>query len=174
MVCPLEVGEQVDLGKGIRIEAFRTVHVVPSLGFHLWRRKSRLRPELLGRSSSELVALKNEGVEIQEVVDELCLSYCGDTGPEVFDLNAQLFESQILMLECTFMGAEMRGVSGDYGHMHLEDLVEIAGNFKNQAILLHHLSRRHRPAELHSRIQQVFPSLAKRMHVFGLDQRVRE
>ena len=173
-VCPLEVGEDVDLGKDIRAEAFRTSHVVPSLGYHLWRRKSRLRPDLLGRTSSELVALKEQGMEIEEIVDDLCISYCGDTGPEVFRENSLLFEAQVLMVECTFIGADTRISSGEYGHIHLEDLAAYAAKFQNQVILLHHLSRRHRPSELASLIRQKLPELAERIHVFGLEQGVQE
>lgn len=172
-LLPLQVGEKVELAKGFRIEAFRTCHVVPSLGFHLWRQKCRLKQELLSLPHSELLALKEQGEQIEDKVDELCLSYCGDTGPEVFDLNAQLFESEILMVECTFIGSDTGGVSGEYGHMHLQDFVALSERFQNRVILLHHLSRRHRLSELHSLIEEQLPELARRIHVFGQERGVQ-
>jgi ribonuclease Z len=169
-VVPLQEGEQVTLDKQIWIEAFHTSHVVPSLGFHLWRRKSRLIPELHDLSRTDLLALKSGGESIEELVDELWLSYCGDTGAMVFDMEPRLFDAHILLVECTFLGSETKGVSGEYGHLHLDDLVARAERFQNRVILLHHLSRRHRPSELQSLVRKRLPSLAQRVHIFGLDE----
>jgi ribonuclease Z len=164
-IVPLAVGARVDVGRDLLIEAFATDHVVPSLGYHLVRRKRRLAAGLAGLSGPELVALRERGVETAEVVEEVWLSYCGDTGPAVFELTPALFGSRILMLECTFLGDQQLDSGDRYKHLHLEDIERLEGRFENAAIVLHHLSRRHRPEELRAEIERRMPALAPRIHL---------
>lgn len=164
-IVPLTAGERVAVGRDLLVEAFATDHVVPSLGYHLVRRKRRLAPGLAGLSGPDLVALRQRGGKTSEVVEEVWLSYCGDTGPAVFDLAPALFGSRILMLECTFLGDQQRGSGHLYKHLHLEDIERCADRFQNAAIVLHHLSRRHRPEELLAEIERRLPALAPRIHL---------
>jgi ribonuclease Z len=164
-IVPLAAGKRIDVGRDLLVEAFATDHVVPSLGYHLVRRKRRLAAGLAGLSGRELVALRERGVETSDVVEERWLSYCGDTGPRVFELAPELFSSRILMLECTFFGDAQRGSGERYKHLHLDDIERCANRFENAAIVLHHLSRRHQPAELLGEIGRRMPALAPRVHL---------
>ena len=164
-IVPLAVGARVEVGRDLLVEAFATDHVVPSLGYHLVRRKRRLAPGLAGLDGRELAALRERGVATAEVVEEMWLSYCGDTGAAVFDLTPALFDSRILMLECTFLGDEQRGSGDRYKHLHLEDIECRADRFHNQAIVLHHLSRRYRQNDLRAEIERRLPALAPRIHL---------
>jgi ribonuclease Z len=161
----LHPGDRVEVGRDLSIEAFRTDHVVPSIGYHLLRRKRRLPQALAGLPAAELIALRESGVEIAEVVEEIWLSYCGDTGPAVFDLEPRLFRSRILMLECTFLGEAYRDRGDLYKHLHLEDIVARAADFENGDLVLHHLSRRHRIEELRAEVDRRLPGLAGRVHL---------
>jgi ribonuclease Z len=163
----LAVGARVEVGRDLVVEAFATDHVVPSLGYHLIRRKRRLPAGLAGLSGNELVALRRSGVETAEVVEDRWLSYCGDTGPAVFDLSPAIFESRVLMLECTFLGAAQRGDGDIYKHLHMEDIERQEGRFQNLDIVLHHLSRRHRPEELRAEVERRLPALAPRIHLLA-------
>lgn len=165
-MVPSKAGDRIVVGRDLEVEAFATDHVVPSLGYHLLRRKSRLAPEFHGLEPDELVALKKSGTEIERQDEEIWLSYCGDTGAGVFDTEPRLFSSTILLIECTFMSEGLRESSASYKHLHLEDLAERAGEFRNEALVLHHLSRRHRPAELRAEIDRRLPALAPRVHLF--------
>lgn len=162
-VVPLANGERVEVGKGYWVEAFATDHVVPSLGFHLCREKTRLRADLAGLSSSQIADLRRRGEEVDERVEERRLSYCGDTGPEVLDRVPGLYQVPVLMMECTFLGAGMAARSLSYRHVHLDHLVARAGLFRNQALVLYHLSRRHRRSELEEAIKRRLPHLAPRI-----------
>src|SRR6185436_4086714 len=82
-LVPLAPGDRVPVGRDLVIEAFATDHVVPSLGYHLWRHRRRLAPEHAGLQPSELIALRARGVETGVVAEDLWLSYCGDTGAGV-------------------------------------------------------------------------------------------
>lgn len=164
-LLPLAPGDRVEVGRDLAVEAFATDHVVPSLGFHLLRAKRRLAPAYAGLPPAELIALRERGVQTSEAVEELWLSYCGDTGPAVFDMEPRLFDSRILMLECTFLGEEHRDKGPLFKHLHLGDIARRAGQFRNDALVLHHLSRRFKVGDLRAEVERHLPELAPRVHV---------
>lgn len=164
-LVPLAPGDRVPVGRDLVVEAFPTAHVVPSLGYHLWKTRRRLATEHAGRPASELIALREQGIETAEVVEGLWLSYTGDTGPGVFDLDPRVLVSQVLVLECTFMGDRHRDKGSRFGHLHIEDIAARKASFQNQALVLQHLSRRHKVAELREEVERRMPALAPRVHL---------
>ncbi len=163
----LAAGDRVVVGRDLSVEAFPTDHVLPSLGYHLVRTKHRLRPEHRGRPGPELARLRAEGVETEERVEELALSFCGDTGAGVFELEPRVFTTAILLIECTFLAEGRHAEAALYKHLHLDDLTAHRERFENRAIVLHHLSRRYRLAELRAEVDRCLPELTDRIHVFG-------
>jgi ribonuclease Z len=164
-LVPLVPGNRVPVGRDLVIEAFATDHVVPSLGYHLWKLRRRLAPQHVGLPPAELIALRARGVETAEVVEDLQLSYCGDTGPGVFTAEPRIFESKVLVMECTFLGEQHRDKGARFKHLHLEDIAGREESFHNEALVLQHLSRRHKVAELREEIDRRLPALAPRVHL---------
>ncbi len=163
----LAAGDRVPVGRDLLVEAFPTDHVLPSLGYHLVRTKHRLRPEHRGRPGPELARLRTEGVETEDRIEELALTFCGDTGAGVFELEPRVFRSAILLIECTFVDEDRRAEAALYKHLHLDDLVAHRERFENRHLVLHHLSRRYRPARLRAEVDRLLPELAERIHVLG-------
>lgn len=167
-IVGLAPGDRVAVGRDLAIEAFATDHVVPSLGFHLLRRRRKLKEELRELSGPEIARLRAAKVEIDRESEEIWLSYCGDTGPEVWRLAPRLPESRLLMIECTFLGDEVRQHGTAYKHLHFDDLVDHEAQLeRHEAIVLHHLSRRHSISELRREVNARLPRLAPRVHLLG-------
>ncbi|MBP8845012.1 MAG: MBL fold metallo-hydrolase, partial [Thermoanaerobaculia bacterium] len=164
-LCPLAPGDRVEVGRDLQVEAFATDHVVPSLGYHLLRHRYRLREELRELAPEEVVARKRAGEAVEERSEERWLTFCGDTGPSIFTREPALFASRVLMLECTFLDPSHRERAGRFGHLHLADLAAVEERFENEAVILYHLSRRHRPADLRRQVDALLPRLAPRVHV---------
>ncbi len=158
-------GDRVEVGRDLAVEAFRTDHVVPSLGFFLLRRRHRLRDALRGLPGAELAARRARGEEIAETVEDRLLAYCGDTGPGVFAGEPRLLDAGALVVECTFLGDELRDKGARYKHLHLEDLAALGDRLAVGALVLIHLSRRHRRGELVAAAERALPALAGRIHV---------
>ena len=163
----LEPGDRVTVGKDLKVEAFATDHVVASLGYHLLRDKKRLKTDFAGRTGRELTDLKDSGVEIQEQETQLWLSYCGDTGPAVFDLDPRVYDTPKLLIECTFFDSASQERAREFGHMHLDDLVARAADFRNQDLILHHTSRRYSREQLEQIVAQRLPLEDTRVQLFG-------
>ncbi|HYX25025.1 MAG TPA: MBL fold metallo-hydrolase, partial [Thermoanaerobaculia bacterium] len=164
-ILPLAPGDRVEVGRGLHVEAFATDHVVPTLGYHLWRGRRRLAPSFAGLPREELIALRERGIETSEVAEDLWLSYCADTGPAIFDREPRIFASRVLMMECTFLGEEHRDKGERFKHLHLGDVAQRAEEFRNEAIVLHHLSRRFRVEDLRAEVNRRLPELASRIHI---------
>ena len=164
-ILPLAPGDRVEVGRGLHVEAFATDHVVPTLGYHLWRGRRRLAPSFAGLPREELIALRERGIETSEVAEDLWLSYCADTGPAIFDREPRIFASRVLMMECTFLGEEHRDKGERFKHLHLGDVAQRAEEFRNEAIVLHHLSRRFRVEDLRAEVNRRLPELATRIHI---------
>jgi ribonuclease Z len=164
-LLPLIPGDRVEVGRGLHMEAFATEHVVPTLGYHLWRSRRHLAPAFAGYSREELIGLREGGVDTAEVAEGLWLSYCADTGPAIFDCEPRIFDSKVLMMECTFVGEEHRDKGERFKHLHLGDIAQQADRFRNEAIVLHHLSRRFRVEDLRAEVNRRLPELSARIHI---------
>jgi ribonuclease Z len=164
-VVPLAAGDRVPVGRDLAVEAFAVDHVVPSLGYHLIATKHRLAEQYQGLTSDELAALRARGETITESVEERRLSYCGDTGPGVFERSPEVLTSRVLVAECTFLGRELRAKGAMFKHLHIEDLAEREDDLEVEALVLIHLSRRHKPEELEAAVAEKLPRLAGRVHL---------
>ncbi|GMU66235.1 MAG: hypothetical protein AMXMBFR36_25090 [Acidobacteriota bacterium] len=165
-IVGVEPGHRIELAGGFAVEAFAVDHVVPSVGYHLIRRRRRLLPELAGVPGEEIARRRHDGFPVDVEREEILLSYCGDTGPGVFDLARRLGESRVLLVECTFLGGDTRERGSAYGHLHVEDLEAAAGRLAGcEAIVLHHLSRRHSRRELEVEVARRLHGLAGRVHL---------
>lgn len=161
----LAPGDRVEVGKEMAVETFRTDHVVPSLGFHLLQRRRHLRPELRGLEGTELARRRAAGEEITETREEVALTYCGDTGPGVFSSEPRVLAARVLVVECTFLGGELRDKGSRYKHLHVDDLADVAAALACDELVLIHLSRRHRPEELRREAERRLPAMAGHIHV---------
>jgi ribonuclease Z len=153
---PLEVdaigvspGDVVDLKKGVWLRAFRTFHPVPSLGYQLFRKVRKLRPELAGRPREELVARKQAGEEVTDEAIHLELAYATDTLVQVLDHEPSILDSRVLILESTFLDARKTIETARAGcHIHLDEILERADRFRNQHLVLMHVSQLYRPMDV--------------------------
>ena len=166
-IVPIDPGARLQVGRNLVVEAFATDHIVPSLGYHLIRTKGRLKEEFRGLSGSRIKDLKDGGVAVEDRFEEIWLSYCGDTGPAVFDLEPRLYESTVLLIECTFFDADSVDKARLFRHMHLEDFVARAERFRNADLVLHHMSRRYDRDRLAEIVEQRLALETTRIHLFG-------
>jgi len=71
-------GSTLDLGKGMIVEAVKTVHRVPSVGYLVSHQEQRTKEQYANLPSEEKQRLGKSGVELHETVLTLQFSYSGD------------------------------------------------------------------------------------------------
>lgn len=151
-------GDTLDLGKGWRARPFRSPHRVPTQGYALCRAKSRLRADLKGRTEVELRQLRAAGEAVSETTEVVEVVFTGDTLPEVIEREAAVRSARLLVMECTFLDERVpvEKARGS-GHIHLDELLERADLFENEAILLTHFSARYSDEQIVSTLNRRLP-----------------
>lgn len=146
---PMKHDELAPMRGDLQVRAFQTHHVVPSLGFSLVRHIKKLRSEFKGLPGHEIAAKKRAGEDLFQVVERTELSYCTDTLIQALDNTPALYKSRILVLECTFLDERKPIKLARSGcHIHLDEIIERAERFENEALVLMHFSQLYKPAEV--------------------------
>jgi ribonuclease Z len=146
---PMDPGDMAPFGSDLVVRAFRTYHPVPSLGYELFRRVHKLKPEFADLPGHEIGRRRRTGDDLFDVVERRELAYATDTLVSVLDHEPQLLSTRVLILECTFLDDRKSLEASRSGcHIHLDELLERADTFRNEAIVLMHFSQIYKPHEV--------------------------
>ncbi|MBA3314706.1 MAG: MBL fold metallo-hydrolase [Planctomycetota bacterium] len=151
-------GDEIELSRENIVTVFATTHTVPSVGYVVWDRRRKLRPELVGKPQNEIRELATSGVEVTQEVRMPLVCYTGDTSPPGFDAEPAVYESQLLITELTFYRPEHRREKiHKFGHMHIDDVIERAERFRNERIIFTHVSTRYVDGQIEKAIMKRLP-----------------
>lgn len=78
-VIGLEPEEEVEVKNHIFLRAFATQHTVPSLGYVVVEKRSKLKPEYVGLPQEQLLQIKASGKDITQTIEVPLVCYTGDT-----------------------------------------------------------------------------------------------
>ncbi len=165
-VVPMEPGGAFALAEGRERRAFTTKHTVPSAGYAIYTSKQKLRPAYFGLPGPELQRLREAGEPITRTVESCDVAVPGDTSIDALDEQPWLYKARLLILEATFLDDRVDvAACRSKGHVHLDEILERADRFENQAILLTHFSARYALAEIRAILhERLPPSLRERVH----------
>ena len=157
-IVPCGPGDSLELGSGWLARPFRSPHRVPTQGYALSRRKTRLRPDLVGLDEAAIRARRAAGEVVSEPVESLEIVFTGDTLPEVIDREEAVRTARLLVIECTFLDdrVPVEKARGS-GHIHLDELIARADLLRNEAILLTHFSARYSADQVRSILDRRLP-----------------
>lgn len=161
-LVPLGPGEELELPGGRFALPFRSPHSAPCQGYRIVERKKKLLPELQGLPGEEIARRREAGEVIQAVVESSEVAFCGDTMIEVLDREPELYRVKVLILEATFLD-ERVNVQGakSRGHVHLDEILDRAEKFENEAILLTHFSARYSSSDIRELVAKKLPSVLR-------------
>ncbi|WP_044184488.1 MBL fold metallo-hydrolase [Hyalangium minutum] len=167
---PMLPGDTRKVDRDIWVRAFRTHHAGPSLGYQFLKRVTKLKPEHQGLPGEEIARLRREGTPgIFEEVERLEVAYATDTLARVLESAPSILESRVLILESTYLDPK-RTVeeTQERLHTHLDEIIDRADLFKNEALVLMHFSQLYGPQQVHDLIRQRVPeALRQRIQVFA-------
>lgn len=169
-VVPADDGSRHQLRRDMELVFFSTDHWVPTLGTGIVWRKHRLRSELSHLSETEIAKRRSAGEVVTEEIRMDILSYCADSGPDLFENRPHVFNAEIVLVECSFFRPGDRDRATRYGHTHLEDLKPHLKDFKCRHLVLLHASRRHRLREVEEYLDgEVRPHFSGELHHLNVD-----
>lgn len=168
-LVPVKPGDEHQLAGDLHLRVFRTRHSVPSVGYLLFRKVQKLRPEFLDLAPQELATRRKHGDDLFLLEERYELAYATDTLIDALDENPTLYEARTLILECTFLDdRKEREETRKKYHVHLDEILERAELFQNEHLVLMHFSQGYRPRDVHEIMKRRLPpSLAQRVKVFA-------
>lgn len=138
----LEPEQTVEIKNNIHLRAFSVEHTVPTLGYVVVEKRSKLRPDLIGLPQEKLMELKDRGEQITRILEIPLIAYVMDTGPGPHLVREDVRKSQILITECTFFEGDHKDRAKIGMHLHVDDLAEWMRVVECQRVVLGHISRR--------------------------------
>lgn len=172
MLCELigvTPGDELEISREHVVTAFPTTHTVPSLGYLVWERRKKLKPEYQGLTGDQIRDLRLSGVEVSGEVRIPLIAYTGDTAPAGLDSCPALYEARVLITEATFFRPEHRKEKiHKFGHIHLDDIIARADRFQNELIILAHFSTRYHDDQIRKSVTKRLPESLRNRVVLWL------
>jgi len=151
----LNPGDAVEIRRDMKVVALKSLHRVPCRGYAVMRRTRKLREEFIDRPGREIQHLKNSGADIFIEKDMPVFAFSGDTTIEFLQENVAAREAQVLFIECTYID-DKRPVARarEWGHIHLDEIIEQRALFQNEKIVLTHFSKRYTKRFIHQVLEK--------------------
>ncbi len=166
-LVPARPGTEVRLRRNTVARAFRSIHRVPCLGWGIWETRTKLRAAFVGRPGTEIAAARAAGEPVTEATTVPIVAFTGDSRVDVIDREDVLRQARLLIMEVTFLDdAVSVERSREMGHIHLDEVIERADIFENEAILMTHNSARYSPETAKDIVMKRIPDVLRgRVHV---------
>jgi ribonuclease Z len=171
MPCELiatKPGDEIELSREQVVTVSATRHSVPSLGFVVWERRRKLKPEFQDLPGEKIRDLRMAGTDVTEERRMPILAYAGDTAPEGLDACPAMYQAQVLIMEMTFVAAGHRKENiHKHGHTHLDDFIERRDRFQNELIIASHFSTRYHSKRVRAIVEKELPDMLDgRLHLW--------
>lgn len=167
-LIPVAAGDEIELSKELVVTAHATRHTVPSLGYMVWERRKKLKPQYSDLTGEQIRDLRLAGVEITEERRHPLVGVLGDTEPRGLDECPEMYHARILIAEMTFVApAHRKDKIHKHGHMHLDDFVQRRDRFQNELIIACHFSTRYSSHQVRQFVEKTLPDMLDgRLHLW--------
>lgn len=156
----VEPGSEIEVSREHVVTVSATKHRVPSLGFVVWERRRKLKPEFLGLPGEKIRDLRLSGVDVTTEMRIPRVAYLGDSAPEGLDACPAMYEAHVLIMEITFVApSHKKEKIHKFGHIHLDDVVERRERFHNECVIASHFSTRYHRDQVKHWITRAMPDL---------------
>jgi ribonuclease Z len=153
-------GDEIELSRELVMTVHRTTHSVPSVGYLIWERRNKLKPEYQGLTGPEIRDLRLSGTAVSAEMRMPLVAYTGDTSPGGLDNNPDFLRAQVLITEMTFVAPKHRREKiHKHGHMHLDDFVARQELFQNELVIVGHFSVRYNAKQVMRAVEKKLPGL---------------
>lgn len=163
-------GEEIEVRRDTIVRAHDATHTIPARAWEVLEGRETLRAELVGLEGTEIRDRRQAGEDVTERKLVSRLFYTGDTDRMILERGGAIFRTKILMIECSFTSDGDQDRAEKYRHIHLDDILEFAGQYENELIWLTHFSLRDRPAEIVARIARRCPAILRDRLRFALPE----
>lgn len=158
-LIPVGPNEEIELSREIVITTHAMKHSIPALGFIVWDRRRKLKPEYTSLTGDQIRDLKLSGTEVTYELRVPLIAYTGDTAPEGLDNHPDMYRAKVLITEMTFVAPDHRREKiHKHGHTHLDDFVARQNDFQNEVVICGHFSTRYNESQIKRWVDRALPN----------------
>lgn len=141
---PAHLDSQIEIDRQYFVRPFQTVHRIDSVGYTLFKKTKKLKPQYQKKTEAEIIQIKNQGHPIQDTQEIPWVSFTGDTQIEFLSKTPWIKKSKILIMEATYLD-EKKPISQakQWGHTHLDEIIPCLDDIESEKIVLIHTSSRY-------------------------------
>ena len=146
-----KVKSKIIPGKEYMIETFKCYHPVPAVGYGIYEKRKKIKPEYEKLPGKEIGQLRKKGIDINYIKNEPIIAYLGDTTEKVFqDINNNnLFNFPYIITECTYIYSDHIDEAKRGGNTNWYNLMPIIQAHSDVIFILIHFSPRYSIVELY-------------------------
>ena len=161
-------GDEIELSRDQVVTVSAMKHTVPALGYLVWERRKKLKPESSELTGEQIRDIRLAGNEVSHEIRVPLLGYVGDTAPEGLDGCPDMYRAKILIVEMTFVAPNHRKDKiHKHGHLHLDDFVERRERFQNERVIASHFSTRYHDRQIVKYVERALPGMLDgRLHLW--------
>lgn len=136
--------DEIEINNHCFVKVFPTTHRIESFGYTLFDRKKKLKAALAHLTKEQIVELRRQGEEVNEVHEQPVISFTGDTQIEFLESRPWIKKSKLLFVEATYLDS-MRPVARarEWGHIHFDEIIPHLDSIESERIVLIHTSSRY-------------------------------
>ena len=153
-------GEEYEISREHVVKVVRTDHSIPSVGYVVWERRKKLKPEYQSLTEDEIRKLAIAGHQVSAEIRLPRVAYLGDSTPYGLDDNPAMYEADILIMEVSFVARRHKSEKiHRRGHIHLDDVIDRRNFFRNELIIASHFSTRCTDREIEHIVRRRIPDM---------------
>ena len=157
-LVPLAVGEEFEIKNRYVARPYHAIHRGLAHGYVISEFRQKLRACHHGKPGHEIKQLRDSGAEIYDRTEVPVVAFTGDSCIDVIDREESLRKARLLIMEVTFLDERVTVASSrEKGHIHLDEVIERAELFENEAILMTHFSTRYNKASIQEVLDERLP-----------------
>jgi len=157
-IVGLGPGDELAVKKRL-VRPFPAYHFGPAQGYAVWEVRDKLRAEYQGLPGQRIKELREAGTPITDRHETPLVAFSGDTRIELVEAEEVVRTARLLILEVTFLDDRVSVASArEKGHVHLDEVIERAHLFENEAILMTHFSARYNGRQVREILDERLPA----------------
>lgn len=160
--------DEIPLNAQTYVKVFPTIHRIESFGYTVFEVHKKLKTEYLGYSQDEIIDLRRQRIEVNEIHHVPVVTFTGDTQIEFLESRDWVRKSKILFLEATYLDDRKTiEQARQWGHTHLDEIIPRLREIESEQIVFIHASSRYSDKEaLRILMNKVPPEYHERILLF--------
>lgn len=154
----IKADDEIHINAQTYVKVFPTTHRIESFGYTVFEIHKKLKKEYQFCTRDEIISLRKQGFEVNEIHHIPAVTFTGDTQIEFLDSREWIKRSKILIMEATYLD-ERKTIeqARQWGHTHINEVIPRLSEIESERIVFIHASSRYSDKEAQRLLTQHIP-----------------